>query len=162
MLALLAIIGCLSLFAGFVMMAGAPEAGGFKYVAVGVVLLLIWSCIPAMAHDHNRPDLDSWYPKLHSKSGSWCCDGPKKDAVHLTDVDWTTQNQESSHYRAKIPKTSDDMAQAMRGESFESVWVDVPDGAVIEDPNLDGTTLIWPTYGYEGAKVRCFMPGALM
>ena len=55
MLALLAIIGCLSLFAGFVMMAGAPEAGGFKYVAVGAVLLLIWSCIPAISaesHTH--------------------------------------------------------------------------------------------------------------
>jgi len=35
-----------------------------------------------------------------------------------------------------------------------------PDDAVIDDPNKEGTALVWPTYGYLGATVRCFMPGA--
>jgi len=84
MLALLAIIGCLSLFAGFVMMAGAPEAGGFIYVAVGVVLLLIWSCIPAMAHDHN-PEHDGWYASLMQ------ADNPTASCCGVADAYWCDQ-----------------------------------------------------------------------
>ncbi len=58
MLTLLAIIGSLSLFAGIVLLLGAPEGNGVKYVAVGVVLLLIWSCIPAMAQHTGHPSQD--------------------------------------------------------------------------------------------------------
>ena len=64
MLVLLAIIGCLSLFAGLVIMAGSPEMGGIKYVAVGALLLLIWSCIPAIAQEHKHPPQDE---AIHQK-----------------------------------------------------------------------------------------------
>jgi hypothetical protein len=112
----------------------------------------------AFAHDHKRPDLDWWYPTLHSKGGKWCCDGPKKDALHLRDVDWESRD---GKYRVRIPVDIDSLFAAIRGETVEMIWADVPEDAVIEQPNMDGQTLVWPSYGYEGPKVRCFMPGSM-
>ena len=125
--------------------------------ALGVLVWLLVS--PVLAHDHERPDLTPWFKTLHSGKGM-CCDG--YDALHLKDVDWETQNLEHSHFRVRIPKNSADMAKAAAGENVETMWVDVPDDAVIDEPNKDGQTLVWPLYGYMGASIRCFMPGAMI
>lgn len=136
----------------------------------GWITLLIWAAAllafalsvhPIRAHDHKRPHLDGWYQGLRSPAGAPCCDGPHVDAMHLKDVDWTAQGKPGFQYRARIPKTGADMDKARRGERFESEWVDVPDSAVLDQPNLDGMTLVWPTYGYGGKTVRCFMPGPM-
>lgn len=111
----------------------------------------------AVAHDANRPELDQWFMGLHSGHGP-CCDG--HDALHLRDVDWETQNKEHSHFRVKIPKTSEGFAAAAEGKEVETIWVDVDDYAVIDEPNRDGATLVWPYYTISGVFVRCFMPGA--
>lgn len=128
-------------------------------------LLLIGACLAALllllgihfahAHDHERPELTPWFKQLKSGKGM-CCDG--SDALHLRDVDWEVKGE---HYRVRIPKNGADMAKAAMGEQVESDWVDVPKDAVIDEPNRDGSTLVWPLYGYMGASVRCFMPGSM-
>src|SRR6516164_9103312 len=40
-------------------------------------------------------------------------------------------------------------------------WVDVPDEAVITEPNRIGRTMVWPIRGYLGLTIRCFMPGQM-
>lgn len=131
-----------------------------RWIMIGAVVFvaLMFAVVAAFAHDHNRPDLDNWYKDLHSKGGAWCCDGPKKDALHLRDADWENVD---GHYRVRVPKDIDAFQDALKGKAVDTMWMDVPDEAVIEKPNLDGTTLVWPTYGYE-PKVRCFMPGAMI
>jgi hypothetical protein len=48
----------------------------------------------------------------------------------------------------------------------ESNWYDVPDDAIINEPNRDGRTIVWPMHIWEGEKltiaIRCFMPGSMM
>jgi hypothetical protein len=126
--------------------------GGFMVLGGALVQMS-----PARGHDHNRPDLTNWFMSLHSKHGGLCCDG--SDAMHLSNVEWTTPNNSSRHYRVKIPVNAKAYDRARQSDEVETMWVDVPDDAVINDPNKEGTALVWPTYGYQGAAVRCFMPG---
>jgi len=128
--------------------------GGFMLLGGAVV----WQMPPARGHDANRPDLTKWFMSLRSKQGALCCDG--SEAMHLSNVDWTAPDSSSHHYRVKIPVNVEAYERARHSEEVESMWVDVPDNAVIDDPNKEGTALVWPTYGYIGATVRCFMPGA--
>ena len=92
------------------------------------------------AHDHNRPELNSWFEHLRSGKGP-CCDGA--DALSIDDPDW---ENDSGHYRVRL----------------EGQWVDVPDEALIAEPNRDGRALVWP-WRKDGKldQIRCFMPGSL-
>jgi hypothetical protein len=117
-----------------------------KRVALLISLLI---CTPVLAHDAEHPELNDWMRGLINKRKGQCCDGT--DAVHLRDVDWKSQNKPESHYKVRIPMTSD-------GNNVE--WVDVPDDAVVDGPNKDGSTLVWPIYGPHGAIIQCFIMGA--
>lgn len=137
------------------------------YISIGVgigcaliAVLLLCVTLPARAHDHARPDLGSWYQTLQSRKGP-CCDGPKKDALHLTETDWEVQSKDGSHYRVRIPTSGQDFERAIKGERVETEWVDVPDEALLDEPNLAGVVTVWPMYGYMGHTVRCFLPGTL-
>lgn len=125
-----------------------------------ILLLLALIATPVLAHDHSRPGLDKWFQSLNSRKGP-CCDGPNKDALHLAEVDWESQHKAGHGYRVRVPKSVNDFAAAMRGEKVVTEWVDVPDDAVIHEPNLAGQTLVWPMYGYMGNTIRCFMIGSL-
>ena len=107
-----------------------------------IILVLVLSIHPIRAHDHARPGLDGWYSGLRSGKGP-CCDGPGVDALHLADVDWESKD---GRYRVRI----------------EGVWIDVPKEAVLDGPNRDGRTLVWPTWQDGKRAVRCFMPGAMI
>jgi hypothetical protein len=121
-----------------------------------IFILLIFSSTVALAHDAHKPGLNGWFRTLSAGKGP-CCDG--SDAMHLTDVDWETKD---GRYRVKVPNTGDGFQRAMHGEkNIEMEWVDVPEDAVLTQPNLDGETLVWPMYGYMGKTIRCFMPGTL-
>jgi len=127
---------------------------------VSLTLLMVMVSANVLAHDHLHPELNQWFHDLHSKGGQWCCDG--SEALHLSDVDWATQNYPTSHFKVKIPKDAESYYRALiEGKEVETIWVNVPDDAVIEGQNKDGTTLVWPTYGTIGATVRCFFPGPL-
>jgi len=99
---------------------------------------------------------DVWYDMSRSDRGG-LVGGP--EAMHLSNVDWTTPDNASHHYRGK-PVNVGAYERARHSEEVDSMWVDVPDDAVIDVPNKEGIALVWPTYGYLGATVRCFMPGA--
>lgn len=140
----------------------------YLIVTCMLAIALMWTMtLPASyGHDVMHPELNSWFAKLRSKSGP-CCDG--SDALHLRDVEWTTQNKKESHYRVLVPKTRELYRAASNGQEMkkdDTKWVDVPDDALVTDPNLDHSTLVWVWYssGFQMTDephIRCFMPGAL-
>lgn len=86
----------------------------------------------------NSP-LKQWFDGLKSGKGPCCSDA---DGYVVSDPDWESKN---GHYRVRI----------------EGVWYDVPDDAVITEPNRVGRTMVWPLKGWGGVTIRCFMPGAM-
>jgi hypothetical protein len=85
------------------------------------------------------PELRAWFEGLKSGKGPCCSDA---DGTAVSDVDWESGN---GHYRVRL----------------EGQWVDVPDEAVITEPNRIGRTMVWPLRGYLGLTIRCFMPGSM-
>ena len=115
-------------------------------------LIALTTCI-ARAHDAARPELNGWFTGLQSHKG-YCCDG--SEAIHVADVDWESVNDPKKpdvHYRVRLD-VSDDMGKV------DMEWVDVPDEAVITEPNRDGRTLVWPVRGTV-VWIRCFLPGPM-
>lgn len=117
-------------------------------IAAIVVVLALVGCA-AQAHDNGRyaqsdPQTHAWFNKLASKKGL-CCSFA--DGKTIADVDWKTHD---GHYHVRI----------------EDRWYDVPDEAVITEPNRIGQTMVWPYQtreldGTEGWAIRCFMPGSM-
>ena len=97
---------------------------------------------PALAHDPSRPELNTWFDQLASKRGS-CCS--MTDGETVADPDWESKD---GHYRVRL----------------DGKWIDVPDDALITEPNLVGRTMVWPMPQFEGdaIKIRCFMPGTMI
>lgn len=115
--------------------------GWLALIIVSLILLIMALLVhtkPARAHDHHRPELNGWMKSLHSKGKAWCCNGDDHDPID----DWETKE---GSYRVK----------------FQGIWYDVPDEAVVEDPNKAGDALLWMSKGYGGFAVRCFLPGAM-
>jgi hypothetical protein len=86
-----------------------------------------------------NPELRAWFEGLKSGMGPCCSDA---DGTAVSDVDWQSHD---GHYRVRL----------------EGEWVDVPDEAVITEPNRIGRTMVWPLRGYLGLTIRCFMPGSM-
>jgi len=110
-----------------------------------LAILLIAVIGYAEAHDPKRPELDKWFNGLTSEYAGLCCSG--SEANGLADNDWESKD---GHYRIFI-----------FGE-----WRDVPPGAVVKGPNLDGRTLVWASEHRLGIPkpaviIRCFMPGPM-
>jgi hypothetical protein len=83
--------------------------------------------------------LHKWFDELASGKGL-CCSFA--DGVSIQDVDWDTQD---GKYHVRL-----------HGE-----WIDVPDTAVVTEPNRFGLAVVWPYLDSDGAtKIRCFLPGA--
>jgi hypothetical protein len=76
---------------------------------------------------------------LKSGKGPCCSDA---DGTAVSDVDWQSGN---GHYRVRL----------------DGEWIDVPDEAVISEPDRIGRTMVWPIRGYLGPTIRCFMPGSM-
>lgn len=116
---------------------------GVPMVMIGVVIILILS-IPAHARDpdgrYAASPLKGWFDNLKSSGGALCCSDA--DGTALSDVDWKTKD---GRYRVRI----------------DGEWIDVPDEAVITEPNRAGRTMVWPIRGYGGLTIRCFMPGSM-
>jgi hypothetical protein len=108
-----------------------------------VVLLSVMSAHLVHARDpdgrYSNSPLKQWFDSLRSGKGPCCSDA---DSSAVSDVDWESRD---GHYRVRI----------------EGEWVDVPDEAVITEPNRIGRTMVWPIRGYLGLTIRCFMPGSM-
>ncbi len=89
----------------------------------------------AYAHSPLKP----WFDSLKSGKGL-CCSFA--DGFAVSDPDWESRN---GHYRVRI----------------DDEWIDVPDDAVITEPNRVGRTMAWPIKGAFGISIRCFMPGSM-
>jgi hypothetical protein len=109
-------------------------------LAVGILLAAFGV---VQARDDGRyanSPLKPWFDSLASGKGRCCSDA---DGFAVSDPDWESSN---GHYRVRI----------------ESEWFDVPDDAVITEPNRAGRTMVWPITGSLGTSIRCFMPGSMM
>jgi hypothetical protein len=111
-------------------------------VMMRIVLVFLLLCTPALAHDPSHPELNEWFNSLASRKGL-CCSFA--DGSVVSDVDWESKD---GHYRVRL----------------EGRWVDVPDDAVITEPNRAGRTMVWPYTADPGTdhphtEIRCFMPG---
>jgi hypothetical protein len=112
-------------------------------IASAVLAMAVASPI-AYARDRGQfanstPEMRAWFEGLRSGKGPCCSDA---DGNAVSDVDWETHD---GHYRVRI----------------DGQWVDVPDEAVITEPNRIGRTMVWPIRGYLGLSVRCFLPGSM-
>ncbi len=89
---------------------------------------------------NSNPEIRAWFEGLKSGKGPCCSDA---DGSAVSDVDWQSGN---GHYRVRL----------------DGEWVDVPDNAVITEPNRVGRTMVWPIRdGVGGLYIRCFMPGSM-
>ena len=117
-----------------------------RYLArVAATLLLALAAQASHARDPDgryaaqNPELHKWFESLRSGKGPCCSDA---DGTAVADVDWETSN---GHYRVRL----------------DGEWIEVPDEAVITEPNRIGRTMVWPIRGYLGVSIRCFMPGSM-
>jgi hypothetical protein len=83
--------------------------------------------------------LKPWFDSLKSGKGL-CCS--VADGFAVSDPDWESKG---GHYRVRIGNE----------------WIDVPNDAVITEPNRVGRTMAWPIKGTLGISIRCFMPGSM-
>jgi hypothetical protein len=120
------------------------------------LLLVILAAPFGQARDRGQyantnPELKAWFDGLRSGKGPCCSDA---DGSAISDSDWETKD---GHYRVRVPR----YGYVIDGQPQELVWVDVPEEAVISEPNRVGRTMVWPIYGYMGVTIRCFMPGSM-
>jgi hypothetical protein len=111
---------------------------------VGAMLLMLpLAADPGAARDldgrYANSPLKQWFDSLRSGKGPCCSDA---DGSAVSDVDWESKG---GHYRVRI----------------DGEWHDVPEDAVITEPNRVGRTMVWPIRGYQGLSIRCFMPGSM-
>lgn len=96
----------------------------------------------AWARDDGRyanSPLKAWFDSLKSERGLCCSNA---DGVALSDPDWDSKD---GHYRVRL----------------DGEWIDVPDDAVIKEPNRAGRTMVWPSQSALGKSIRCFLPGTM-
>jgi hypothetical protein len=113
-------------------------------VAAATVLIVASNAVPAGARDDGRyagSPLKSWFDQLASTKGL-CCSFA--DGVTIEDVDWDTGGAKGG-YRVRLG-----------GE-----WIDVPEAALVKEPNKFGPAVVWPYRDVDGVtQIRCFLPGA--
>lgn len=133
------------------------KGAGRTWLAVALALAILAAGVFAAHRAHAR-DLDGrfaasplkpWFDSLRSGKGPCCSDA---DGYALSDVDWQSRD---GHYRVRSPISNDP------ADKQSMIWVDVPEEALITEPNRAGRTMVWPIWGYQGPSIRCFMPGSM-
>lgn len=107
-----------------------------------VASLVLWGG-NALGRDDGRyanSPLKPWFDSLRSQLGPCCSDA---DGFAVADPDWESHN---GRYRVRL----------------DGQWIDVPDEAVITEPNRAGRTMVWPVKTAFGISIRCFMPGSMI
>ena len=118
---------------------GSRSAAAF---AAGVLAVAV--SMPSWARDDGRyakmdPNMHAWFDRLASGKGL-CCSFA--DGFSIADVDWDTKD---GRFRVRV----------------DGQWIDVPDTAVVTEPNRFGPAVVWPYRDADGTtQIRCFLPGA--
>jgi hypothetical protein len=116
-----------------------------KRIVFGLILIVIVACLvgSVTARDldgrYTNSPLKPWFDHLASGKGL-CCS--MADGETVADPDWESKD---GHYRVRL----------------ENGWIDVPDDALITEPNLAGRTMVWPLRFDNQISIRCFMPGSM-
>jgi len=122
-----------------------------RFPLIGLIAAVALLTFPTQGRDLEGRYADSplyeWFNHLASRSGL-CCSFA--DGYVVEDADWMSEN---GHYRVRVPKAAG---------SKDMIWVEVPDDAVIKEPNKAGRTMVWPFYGSNSVLIRCFMPGSMI
>lgn len=122
-------------------------------IASLAISLVVASIVVAFGRDLDgrfaQSPLKPWFDGLRSRVGPCCSDA---DGYAISDVDWEMKD---GHYRVRIPRSNYEPLNT------QMIWLDVPDEAVITEPNRAGRTMVWPIWGYQGPSIRCFMPGSM-
>jgi hypothetical protein len=113
-----------------------------------IVISLAVLIVASEARDRGQftkstPEMKAWFDSLKSGRGPCCSDA---DGAAVSDVDWESKD---GHYRVRLG-----------GE-----WIDVPDDALVTEPNRAGRTMVWPMpprFEGDAIKIRCFMPGSMI
>jgi hypothetical protein len=117
-----------------------------KRIVFGLTLSLAVACFVCSVAAR---DLDGRFassplkPRFdHLASGKGLCCS-MADGETVSDPDWESKD---GHYRVRL----------------DAKWIEVPDDALITEPNLFGRTMVWPVR-LEGQSIviRCFMPGSM-
>jgi hypothetical protein len=100
-----------------------------------VVAVFLTQVLPAWGRDtdgrHRDSPLHDWFEHLASGKGL-CCS--VADGYMVEDADWEAKGR---RYRVRVPVVAN---------AVDAIWVDVPDEAVITEPNKAGRTMVWPVY----------------
>jgi len=126
-----------------------PPTIGHAFIALvtALAIIVLGLVMLHVSRAHGR-DLDGryaqsplkpWFDQLKSGKGLCCSIA---DGRAVADPDWETKD---GHYRVRIDGT----------------WIDVPDDAVIKEPNRAGQTMVWRTYLNGYPQVHCFLPGSM-
>jgi hypothetical protein len=113
--------------------------------------IALFSTSTAYPHDAKRPGLNNWFKNLKNRAGKPCCDSG--DGEHA-EAEWDMAKR-----GYKI------MLKHPHRPTEPGKWFDVPDSAVVDQPNLSGVAMVWwfPIYTYvDGSmtpEVLCFIPG---
>ena len=111
-------------------------------LAISFWIIWFFLSLPSHARDLDGKYKDSplkpWFDSLASKKGL-CCSFADGRMVDDPDID-----MDGAHYRVRI----------------DGEWIDVPDEAVITQPNKFGRAVVWPYLDDSGTQIRCFLPGA--
>ena len=116
-----------------------------KRIVFGLTLSVILGChvysVTARDLDGRYADLPlkPWFDHLASRKGL-CCS--MADGQAVADPDWESKD---GHYRVRL----------------DNEWIDVPDDALITEPNRAGRTMVWPMRIGNQISIRCFMPGSM-
>src|SRR5438105_4187817 len=100
-------------------------------LTLGVILTCMVGSVTARDLDgrYANSPLKSWFDRLASGKGL-CCS--MADGESVADPDWESKD---GHYRVRL----------------ENSWIDVPDDALITEPNRAGRTMVWPMrFGDQG------------
>jgi len=117
---------------------------------MGLIAAMALVTLPALGRDvdgrYRESPLHDWFEHLASGKGL-CCS--YADGYVIQDADWESRD---SQYRVRVPTAP---------SSENMIWIDVPDEAVITEPNRAGRTMVWPLYIFGGVSIRCFVPGSM-
>jgi len=112
-----------------------------RALVLGTMTVLLMDNVKARDLDGRYLDssLKEWFDQLASGRGR-CCS--VADGETVADSDWDSRD---GHYRVRL----------------KGNWVDVPDDAVVTEPNRTGRTMVWPLNSLDGLGIRCFMPASI-